>query len=117
MILKKAIGSHRIFSKEGVDGIINIQKAKDGKVEEYQVDQVRTFLIKKKIDKYGVIIYWSQVEKVFISEIPELQGCIAHGDTSEEALKEFNFVVKEWLAIAKEKGWQILGPKGRLLYA
>lgn len=69
------------------------------------------------MNKYEVIIFWSDTDKVFIAEIPELKGCIAHGDTQNEALKEVNIVAKEWLIIAKEKGWQIPQPKGRLMYA
>jgi predicted RNase H-like HicB family nuclease len=68
-------------------------------------------------NKYEIIIYWSETDKVFIAEIPELKGCIAHGDTQNEALKEINTVAEEWLVMAKEKGWQIPKPKGRLTYA
>ena len=46
---RKTIGSHRIFSKEGFDGIINLQKAKDGKAKTYQVKQMRDFLVNNKI--------------------------------------------------------------------
>ena len=60
--------------------------------------------------KYEIIIFWSEVDKAFVAEIPELKGCIAHGDTQSEALKE-------WMLIAKEKGWYIPEPKGRLMYA
>jgi len=67
--------------------------------------------------KYEVIIYWSKADEVFIAEIPELKGCMAHGDTQNEALKEVNIVAREWLAIAQEEGWQIPEPKGRLMYA
>ncbi len=42
-------GSHRIFTKENVEGIINLQKTKDGKAKSYQVKQVRDFLIANKI--------------------------------------------------------------------
>jgi predicted RNase H-like HicB family nuclease len=69
------------------------------------------------MNKYEVIIFWSDADKVFIAEIPELKGCIAHGDTQNEALKEVDKVAKEWLAMAKENGWQIPEPKGRLMYA
>ena len=69
------------------------------------------------MNKYEVIIYWSDVDKVFIAEIPELKGCMAHGDTQNEALKEVNLLAKEWLVMAREKGWQIPEPKGRLMYA
>ena len=67
--------------------------------------------------KYEIIIYWSDSDKVFIAEIPELKGCVAHGDTQDEALREVNTVAKEWLKMAQEKGWQIPQPKGKLMFA
>ncbi len=42
-------GSHRIFSKSGIEGIINLQKTKDGKAKSYQVKQVRDFLVNNKL--------------------------------------------------------------------
>jgi len=33
------------------------------------------------MDKYEIILYWSKDDKVFIAEVPELPGCVAHGDT------------------------------------
>ena len=67
--------------------------------------------------KYEIIIYWSAAGKVFVAEMPELKGCIAHGDTQDEALKEIKAVAEEWLALAREKGWHIPEPKGRLIFA
>jgi predicted RNase H-like HicB family nuclease len=67
--------------------------------------------------KYEVIIYWNEKDNVFVAEMPELKGCIAHGETHNEALKELNIVAKEWLKLAKKEGWQIPEPKGRLVYA
>ena len=29
--------------------------------------------------KYEIILYWSDEDQVFIAEVPELPGCIAHG--------------------------------------
>ena len=46
---RKTGGSHRIFIKENIEGIINLQKTKDGKAKSYQVKQVRDFLISNKI--------------------------------------------------------------------
>ena len=69
------------------------------------------------MNKYEVIIYWSATDDVFIAEIPELKGCIAHGQTQDEALTEVNFLVNEWIKIAKENSWQIPEPKGRLVFA
>ncbi|MCD6013456.1 MAG: hypothetical protein K0Q79_3318 [Flavipsychrobacter sp.] len=69
------------------------------------------------MNRYEVIIFWSQADSVFIAEIPELSGCLAHGTTQDEALHEVNIVAKQWLELAKEKGWEIPEPKGRLLFA
>ncbi len=69
------------------------------------------------INRYEIIIYWSATDNAFIAEIPELKRCVAHGDTQDEALREVNIVAFEWIKIAKEKGWQIPEPKGRLVFA
>jgi len=69
------------------------------------------------MNRYEVIIFWSQPDEAFVAEIPELKGCVAHGSTQNEALKEVNILAKEWLKLAKEQGWNIPEPKGRLLFA
>ncbi|MBI5812310.1 MAG: type II toxin-antitoxin system HicB family antitoxin [Deinococcota bacterium] len=37
--------------------------------------------------KYEVIIYWSQEDGVLVTEVPELSGCAAHGDSPPAALE------------------------------
>ena len=69
------------------------------------------------MNKYEVIIYWSEADNVFLAEMPELKGCIAHGVNQDEALHEITTVAEEWLKIAKERGWNIPEPKGKLMYA
>lgn len=69
------------------------------------------------MNKYEIIIYWSSTDNIFAAEMPELNGCIAHGDTQDEALREINAAAEEWLQVAKEKGWQIPEPKGKLIFA
>lgn len=68
--------------------------------------------------KYQIILYWSDVDAVFVAEVPELPGCMAHGDTQVEALENVNEAMRFWLDTAKEFGDAIPEPKGeRLLYA
>ena len=68
--------------------------------------------------KYEIIIYWSQEDKAFIAEVPELPGCMGHGDTQTAALESVNQAIDLWLDTAKEFGDPIPEPKGRrLLYA
>jgi len=67
--------------------------------------------------KYEIIIYWSEEDKAFIAEVPELPGCMADGKTYQEALSNAEVVITEWIDTAKELGRLIPQPKGRLRYA
>ena len=67
--------------------------------------------------KYEVIIYWSEEDKAFIAEVPELAGCAADGPTYEEALKNVETIIDEWIETAKELRRPIPEPRGRLAYA
>lgn len=67
--------------------------------------------------KYEIIIYWSEDDKAFIAEVPELPGCAADGATYKEALANVEVVIKDWIATAKELGRPIPQPKGRLVFA
>lgn len=67
--------------------------------------------------KYERIIYWSEVDKKFIVEVPELAGCMADGDTAIEALENVEVIISEWIETANEIGREIPQPKGRLMYA
>jgi predicted RNase H-like HicB family nuclease len=67
--------------------------------------------------KYEVIIYWSDEDSAFLAEVPELPGCMADGQTSEEALRNSQKIIAEWIATAKSLKRPIPKPKGRLQYA
>ena len=68
--------------------------------------------------KYEVIIYWSNKDQVFVAEVPELPGCMAHGSTQEEALAHANEAIQLWIDSAREFGDPVPQPKGeRLLLA
>jgi predicted RNA binding protein YcfA (HicA-like mRNA interferase family) len=41
---RQAKGSHRVFYREGIDDIVNLQPARDGKAKPYQVKQVRAIV-------------------------------------------------------------------------
>ena len=65
--------------------------------------------------KYEVIIYWSDDDDVFVADVPELPGCMAHGDTHESALREANVAISLWLDTATEFGDPIPEPAGELV--
>ncbi len=80
-------------------------------------DKIQTFW-RRLMFKYETIIYWSEEDKVYVAEVPELLGCIAHGDSDESALKNAKEAVQLWLDTAREYGDPIPEPKGhRLMYA
>lgn len=65
--------------------------------------------------KYEIIIYWSNEDEAFVGEVPELPGCMAHGETQESALKAVGEAVELWLKTAREFGDPIPEPKGERL--
>ena len=69
------------------------------------------------MNKYEVIIYWSGDDNAFIAEVPELAGCMADGDTYQEALANVEVIVQEWIETAREIRRPIPEPKGRLVFA
>ena len=54
--------------------------------------------------KYEIIVYWSDEDKSFIAEMPELPGCLADGETYEEVIKNIKVIAGEWIETAIEIG-------------
>ena len=48
-----------------------------------------------------MIIYWSNEDKAFIVEVPELPGCMADGQTYQEAVANAEIVIQEWIDTAR----------------
>lgn len=69
------------------------------------------------MNKYEILIYWSDEDEAFIAEVPELPGCMADGKTYREALSNAEIIIQEWIETAKELNRPIPQPKGRLIYA
>lgn len=72
---------------------------------------------KVNMHKYERIIYWSEQDKRFIVEVPELPGCMADGETAVQALENAEKIIEEWIETAKEIGRDIPQPKGKLMFA
>ena len=65
--------------------------------------------------KYEIILYWSNEDRAFIAEVPELPGCMAHGDTQEAALRNVKDAMDFWIDTARELGNPVPQPKGERL--
>lgn len=67
--------------------------------------------------KYELIIYWSEEDRAFIVEVPELPGCMADGESYEQAVVNVQMSIEQWIETARELGRSIPQPKGKLMYA
>ena len=66
------------------------------------------------IPKYEIVIYWSEIDNVFIAEVPELPGAMADGQSYVEALSNAELIISEWIKTALEIGRAIPNPQGKL---
>ncbi len=66
---------------------------------------------------YEIILYWSEEDQVFIAEVPELAGCVADGETYQEALQNVEIIMQEWIETAQELGRSIPQPRQHLMSA
>lgn len=70
------------------------------------------------MERYEIIIYWSDEDNAYVAEVPELPGCMAHGESYELALKNAREAIQLWIKTAEEFNDFIPEPKGRrLVYA
>jgi len=69
------------------------------------------------MNRYEIIIYWSDEDERYIAEVPELPGCMADGETRAKVLENVETIIAEWLETAALEGRAIPVPKGKLAYA
>ena len=64
------------------------------------------------MQKYKVIIWWSDKDAAYVVDVPELPGCMAHGPTQHSALKNAADAIKSWIKTANDDGLDIPPPRG-----
>ena len=69
------------------------------------------------VSHYPMIIEWSEEDQVFVVTVPDLPGCLAHGDTPQAAAREAQVAMGLWLEVAKELGHSIPVPSRHLISA
>ncbi|MGH7982453.1 MAG: type II toxin-antitoxin system HicB family antitoxin [Candidatus Udaeobacter sp.] len=67
--------------------------------------------------RYELIVFWDESDQVFVVDVPELPGCMAHGRTKSEAIAQAEAAIELWIDTAKEDGIAIPEPRGRLMFA
>lgn len=70
-----------------------------------------------KLNSYEMILWWSVEDDAYVVDVPELSGCMAHGSTRQQAIKNAEDAIKFWIKTAKDDGLEIPQPRGRLVFA
>ena len=64
--------------------------------------------------RYGVKIQWSDEDQAFVAWVPDLPGCMAHGDTYQAALESILSAMEAQLEVCQELGRDVPEPSGKL---
>jgi predicted RNase H-like HicB family nuclease len=67
--------------------------------------------------KYEIVVYWSEQDGCFLAEVPELPKLITDGSTRVEALQHAEEMIDAYLKTAREAGWSVPEPTGRMAFA
>ncbi len=62
---------------------------------------------------YHINVFYSDEDKGYIADIPDLSGCSAFGATPEKALREVQTVRKAWIKTARKIGKTVPPPRYR----
>ncbi|MEA2583007.1 MAG: hypothetical protein QOF33_1092 [Thermomicrobiales bacterium] len=52
---------------------------------------------------YSMILEWDPSDRIVVS-VPELPGCVTHGATYEEAVKQGRDAIEGWVDVARTDG-------------
>lgn len=66
-----------------------------------------------KSHKYELVIWWSDEDDVFVVDVPELPGCMAHGRSLNAAVSNSQDAISFWIQGARETGRAVPRPRGR----
>lgn len=69
------------------------------------------------LPKYEIVIFWDEQDKIFVAEVPDLPGCMAHGKTQAKALMHVNEAIELWLETARKYSDKIPVPTRHRLAA
>jgi predicted RNase H-like HicB family nuclease len=58
-------------------------------------------------------LFWSEDDRAWVADVPDLKSCVAFGSTPEEAFAEVRTAMDAWLAAARDAGLEIPKPQFR----
>jgi predicted RNase H-like HicB family nuclease len=63
------------------------------------------------VNRYAIIVFWSDEDRTWVADVPDLKSCSAFGKTPEEAVAEVRIAMDAWLAAARDAGLKIPKPR------
>jgi len=64
---------------------------------------------------YPISVFWSDEDKEWIADVPDLTYCSAFGDTPHEAVAEVELAIAAWLEAASSSGRSIPEASARVV--
>ena len=61
-------------------------------------------------EHYSMIIQWDSRGDIYVVRVPELPGCVSHGRTYEEAVKQGQDAIESWIMDAIASNEQVPPP-------
>jgi len=65
------------------------------------------------MSKYEMRVSWDASDSIYVVEVPELIGCMAHGATRNDAIDNGEDAICAWIEAASEMGYRIPEPNVR----
>ena len=62
------------------------------------------------MEKYSMIVSWSNNDNCYIVSVPDLLGCMADGETPQKVVENAQVIIKEWIETAQMLGREIPEP-------
>ena len=63
--------------------------------------------------EYPILIFWSEEDRGYIADVPDLEHCSAFGRTPAEALAELQVAKTAWIETARAHGDPLPEPTSR----
>lgn len=63
--------------------------------------------------RYHINVFWSDEDRSWIADVPDLRYCSAHGRTPAEAVAELEQALAAWIETARARGLPVPEPRYR----
>ena len=61
--------------------------------------------------RYHINVFWSDEDRCWLADVPDLSRCTAHGDTPEAAVREVHDAMTLWLESARDRDDRVHEPR------